>query len=103
MYKSEDNTEIMDRKKREIEIKLKISQVQQMLLDKNKAYGNSALEPLHIFNKGDASDSLCARIDYRLARIKNAGLNDNTEDTLFDPCGYLILLMVANDKIKTTQ
>ena len=77
--------------------------VYDMLVSKNDAYGNSALEPINIFSKGSATESLCARIDDKLARIKNRGLSDETEDTLFDLCGYLILLMVANDKIKTTQ
>jgi len=71
-----------------------------MLLEKNEAYGNSALEPIHIFSNGDAVDSLCTRIDDKLSRIKNKGLNDATEDTLFDLCGYLILLIIA---IKNTE
>jgi len=66
-----------------------------MLISKNKAYGSSALEPLNIFSKGKPSDSLCARIDDKLARIKNVGISDKTEDTVFDLIGYLILLMIS--------
>ena len=66
----------------------KVSQIENMLLEKNKAYGNSALEPLNIFNKGNALDSISSRIDDKLARIKNVGVSDETEDTLFDLCGY---------------
>ena len=29
---------------------------------------------------------------------KNRGLDDNTEDTLFDSAGYLILLIIARDE-----
>jgi hypothetical protein len=76
----------------------KANEVRDMLLSKNKAYGNSALEPLNIFNKGQASDSLCARIDDKLARIKNTGITEGTEDTIFDLCGYLILLMIAKEE-----
>ena len=72
--------------------------VYEMLAKKNDAYGNSALEPINIFSKGNAVDSLCARIDDKLARIKNRGLDDATEDTLFDLCGYLILLIIAKDE-----
>tara|TARA_Y100000592_G_scaffold25824_1_gene40727 strand:+ start:724 stop:954 length:231 start_codon:yes stop_codon:yes gene_type:complete len=68
-----------------------------MLSEKNNAYGNSALKPINIFSKGDATASLCARIDDKLARIKNRGLSDQTEDTLFDLCGYLILLIIAKE------
>ena len=72
--------------------------VYDMLVSKNDAYGNSALEPINIFSKGSATESLCARIDDKLARIKNRGLSDETEDTLFDLCGYLILLIIAKEE-----
>ena len=71
--------------------------VYEMLSEKNNAYGNSALKPINIFSKGDATASLCARIDDKLARIKNRGLSDQTEDTLIDLCGYLILLIIAKE------
>lgn len=76
-------------------------QVYELLSAKNKAYGNSALEPINIFSKGNAVESLCARIDDKLSRIKNRGLGDATEDTLIDLCGYLILLLIANEQDKT--
>lgn len=79
----------------EDEIKAITDKVCKMLLEKNDAYGNAALEPLNIFSDGAASDSLRARIDDKLARIKNRGLNDDTEDTLFDLIGYLVLLIIA--------
>ena len=85
----------MNNKAIEYKIKFYTNKVQDMLLSKNKAYGSSALEPLNIFSKGRPSDSLCARIDDKLARIKNVGVSDKTEDTLFDLCGYLILLMIS--------
>jgi len=75
--------------------------VYRMLSEKNDAYGNSALDPINIFSKGNAVDSLCARIDDKLSRIQNRGLADETEDTLFDLCGYLILLIIAKENKKT--
>jgi|TARA_R110000751_G_scaffold134837_4_gene237420 hypothetical protein len=87
----------MSKRDRGSQIKDKTNQVRDMLLEKNKAYGSSALEPLNIFNKGNATDSLRSRIDDKLARIKNVGISDETEDTLFDLCGYLILLMISID------
>jgi hypothetical protein len=72
--------------------------LEELLLSKNKAYGNSALSPINVFSKRNAVDSLCARIDDKLSRIKNKGLDDNTEDTLFDLAGYLILLIIARDE-----
>ena len=75
-----------------------ISRLQELLITKNRAYGNSALEPINIFSKNNSADSLCARIDDKISRIKNRGLNDETEDTLFDLAGYLILLIIARDE-----
>jgi hypothetical protein len=66
-----------------------------LLLEKNAAYGDSALNPANIFSQGNAVDSLCARIDDKLMRIKTRGINPDTEDTVQDLIGYLILLKVA--------
>jgi|TARA_B110000908_G_scaffold45388_1_gene55309 hypothetical protein len=70
-------------------------EVTDLLLEKNAAYGDSALYPVGIFSKGDAVQSLCARIDDKLMRVKNKGLTDLTEDTVTDLIGYLILLKAA--------
>ncbi len=78
-------------------IKSKCKQIQDLLLEKNEKYGNSALEPLNIFSKAGAVAGLKMQIDHKLKRIKNAGLVDATEDTLQDLAGYLILLMIAKD------
>jgi len=82
----------------EHQIKEVTNQLQELLIKKNRAYGNSALEPLNVFSKQNAVDSLCARLDDKLSRIKNKGLNDQTEDTLFDLAGYLILLIIAKNE-----
>ena len=71
------------------------SEVVNLLLEKNEAYGDSALNPSNIFAKGDAVENLCARIDDKLMRIKMRGITDETEDTVQDLIGYLILLKVA--------
>ena len=70
-------------------------EVTDLLLMKNAAYGDSALNPANIFAKGDAVENLCARIDDKLMRIKTKGITDETEDTIQDLIGYLILLKVA--------
>jgi len=71
------------------------NEVRDLLLSKNEAYGDSALNPANIFSQGNAVDSLCARIDDKLMRIKTRGINPDTEDTVQDLIGYLILLKVA--------
>lgn len=69
--------------------------VRDLLISKNESYGDSALNPANIFSQGNAIDSLCARIDDKLMRIKARGITDETEDTVQDLIGYLILLKVA--------
>lgn len=70
----------------------------KLLKDKNKAYGNTALNPPNIFSKLDSTEAICARIDDKLSRIKNKGINDKTEDTVDDLIGYLFLLKMSMDK-----
>ena len=71
------------------------SQVIKLLKEKNKAYGNTALNPTNIFSKLDSTEAICARIDDKLARIKNKGITDKTEDSIDDLIGYLFLLKMS--------
>lgn len=69
-----------------------------LLLQKNKAYGDTANNPPQIFSKLSPKEGLLARIDDKLSRIKQKGLNDLTEDTVQDLIGYLILYKVQVKK-----
>lgn len=69
--------------------------IKGLLLEKNRKYGNSALEPLRVFSKLDAQAQILARIDDKLSRIRTSGLEGPDEDTVQDLIGYLILLRVA--------
>lgn len=80
-------------------IRKRCDEVCDLLLTKNAAYGNAALEPIHIFSKLDSTEGLKQRIDDKLSRIANVGLNADTEDTLLDITGYLILLSIAYDEV----
>jgi hypothetical protein len=70
-------------------------EITELLILKNKAYGNTALNPTNIFSKLNATEAICARIDDKLARINNKGINDLTEDTVDDLIGYLLLLKMS--------
>ena len=73
----------------------------EFALKKDRDYGESINKPLGIFNKNDSEIALCARIDDKLSRIKNKGINDKTEDTITDLIGYLVRLKIAiNNKNK---
>jgi len=65
-----------------------------MLLEKNRRYGNSALEPQRIFSRADPIEQINVRIDDKLSRIQSAQADD-TEDAELDLIGYLILKRVA--------
>jgi hypothetical protein len=70
-------------------------EIKQLLLEKNVAYGNSALSPIRIFSKAETNEQLYVRIDDKLNRLKNnqSYPGDNDIDDLI---GYLVLLKVAN-------
>ena len=70
--------------------------IKELLLYKNKMYGDSALSPNRIFSRSSGIEQLLVRIDDKLNRIqKGAGLVANDEDVIQDLIGYLILLKIA--------
>lgn len=77
----------------EEKIKVLANGIADMLIEKNKSYGNSALEPVRIFSKAESIEQICVRIDDKLSRIKN-GCNFANEDTINDLIGYLFLLKI---------
>ena len=77
----------------EEKVKLLANSITEMLIEKNKSYGNSALEPVRIFSKADSIEQLYVRIDDKLSRIKN-GCKFANEDTINDLIGYLFLLKI---------
>ena len=76
------------------------NEVADMLVEKNKSYGNSALEPINCFYKGDSSTSIRVRIDDKLSRIMR-GNEFQGDDTIKDLMGYLVLLRIATIKDET--
>ena len=72
-------------------------EIAHMLIKKNIAYGNSALEPIRVFSKSDAREQLHVRIDDKLSRIMRGTeyVGDNDIDDLI---GYLVLLKIAKGK-----
>jgi len=74
--------------------------IESMLLDKNRRYGNSSLNPTGVFTSVKRESKIEARIDDKLARIKNfASKNEkhciDYEDAIDDLIGYLILYRIA--------
>ena len=81
----------------EIKVKKVCNDIANLLIAKNKRYGNSALEPLNCFYKGDATTAIKVRIDDKLSRIMR-GKEYGQEDTIMDLLGYLVLLKVSLDR-----
>ena len=75
-----------------------LTNIGNLLKSKNEAYGNTSLNPPHIFSKLDSTEAICARIDDKIMRIKNKGLISATEDTVTDLIGYLLLLKMSMKK-----
>lgn len=69
-------------------------EVKELLIEKNRKYGNSALEPVRIFSKADPVEAIKVRIDDKISRLRNEQ-NDEDEDVVKDLMGYLVLLQVA--------
>lgn len=70
--------------------------VAKLLIEKNKSYGDSALNPIRCFSKLNSLEGIKLRIDDKLSRIRN-GNNSFNEDTILDLIGYLVLLKIAED------
>jgi len=71
-------------------------QIKTLLLEKNKKYGDSALNPTRVFSKANTLEQLYVRIDDKLSRIsRGAGLLGSDEDVINDLIGYLVLMKIA--------
>jgi len=80
--------------------------VKNLLLAKNKEYGNSALEPINVFSSLSAEEQIDVRIDDKLKRIQNIKNMPEVaihEDTEQDLIGYLILMRVARRQHNTVD
>lgn len=71
-----------------------VDKLTAILKDKNRKYGNSALEPLRVHSKASPIEQLKVRADDKLSRIQSSQ-DDDTEDALLDYIGYMILLYIA--------
>jgi hypothetical protein len=69
-------------------------ELKELLLNKNRKYGDSALNPVRIFSKASTLEQLKVRMDDKLSRLRNAQ-DDDDEDPTTDLIGYLVLYKVA--------
>ena len=69
-------------------------ELRDLLLAKNDAYGNSALDPVRIFSRADPIEQLNVRLDDKLSRLTRGQAAG--EDVEWDIMGYLVLKRVAH-------
>lgn len=74
-----------------------LQEVATMLLSKNEAYGDSALDPVRIFSRATPDEGLRVRIDDKLSRLSR-GHEHGSDDTLLDLIGYLIMLRISQQR-----
>lgn len=67
--------------------------MKDLLLYKNKKYGDSALNPNNVFYKGDSTNSIKIRLDDKIGRIKNC--QETRINDVADVIGYCTLLLVS--------
>jgi len=79
-------------------IRLKCDEIKKMLQTKNTQYGDSALNPIRVFSKADATEQLKVRIDDKLSRLVRGNDSiESDEDVVRDLIGYLVLLLIQYD------
>ena len=86
-----EETPLSDTQKKISEI---CDEVKNILLEKNRKYGDSALNPKRVFSNASPIEQINVRIDDKISRIMSAQ-DDDTEDAELDLIGYLILKRVA--------
>ena len=70
-----------------------LTDVGDIVVARNKEYGNSALDPVRVFSKSDRMGQLKVQLDHKLSRIARGG--DPGLDTLRDLIGYEVLYIIA--------
>lgn len=71
--------------------------IADLLIEKNRKYGNSALDPERIFSGASSTEAIRVRIDDKLSRIKTSDPDDQ-EDSITDLIGYCVLLLIAEGR-----
>lgn len=74
-------------------IKEVTSAMQEVLLEKNKRYGDSAISPKRRFSKLDPIQGILIRLDDKMNRIESS--DELRTNDICDMIGYLYLLLIA--------
>lgn len=69
--------------------------LKRFLIEKNRRYGNSALEPINVFSKLNPEEGMKLRMDDKVKRIKNS--SELRKNDVVDLIGYLTLMCVHKE------
>lgn len=72
-----------------------LSGMTDLLLYKNKKYGDSAVNPKKIFYKGDSTNSILIRLDDKIGRVMSNTEEKPRVNDVADIIGYCTLLLVS--------
>lgn len=73
--------------------------IRDLLLEKNRAYGDSALDPVRVFSRANTVEQIKVRIDDKISRLARGADTDKVpEDTVRDLIGYCVLLLIAEEE-----
>ena len=77
-----------------------LDQIRIMLIEKNKAYGDSVLNPIRVFSKADPLEQLKVRMDDKLSRLArgNELKDESLSDTIRDLTGYLVIYLIQRER-----
>ncbi len=84
------------------EILNQVKELGKFLINKNRKYGNAAIEPVRIFSRASNEEQIMVRLDDKLSRLINRQ-DDEDEDVILDILGYLILLRVLKSLKKKNK
>ncbi len=76
-----------------------IDDTRVMLLHKNAAYGDSALNPVRVFSKASLQEQLLVRLDDKVSRLARGSAAG--EDVASDMLGCLVLVEMAEQRERT--
>jgi len=79
-----------------------LAEVRELLIAKNRAYGDAALNPVRAASRAHPIEQIKVRIDDKISRLMR-GSGEETEDVLADLRGYLVLLRIAERREKESR
>lgn len=85
----------------EDELNSVLNMLRTVILQKNQAYGDAALNPVRIFSKLNSVEQILIRIDDKISRLSRG--ESAGEDVYLDLMGYLILLRIAKNRIESKK